>query len=569
MTYKKQVTMLHLSMFVMIIIITFFVFYRAMVHLRGQIDEIKISAVFQVKQIGKDYDLLLESNEELLANDLREKLTELSSKMNLKTKNSDIWNLAEEMELDLILVADMKGNILGSTEPNLKDISIASRIPEYASFVNEPSNQKRIITDRVGLLFNTGKLYKAAWLIDPAKDKVCIVATDFRKYLENTRSASYSDYLLGGYFNSVTRNVMLVDDISLYYEQGAKIFTDTGEENLEMEDLTENAYETVESQVIDNMQSIVIPYTLSGMSEFNRLWLKIRFDGEKIKEVSMNLLLRTLFSFVILVLVIYFAIYMFFKNLLDERDKLIIKVINSLKKDEFDEKVLERDVFSKEIEMGILDLSHRFVEKYKHFGTLAEEKETIIARLHLQLENEQQKQLSLQKHLILAQQTCDQMQRYDKITGLPNRDTMRDYLYYERERAERDKKGYCLVMLKIANFPELINQYGEDFGNYLLNKAGAQMRALLRKQDQIGRWANAEYLLLLPLTNSEGIRLVIARVEQMLADTEFFWQESTIYLSILCGGSVYKTGMSADESLKQVQLALVEAVNTGRDAIIG
>ncbi|MCF7920204.1 MAG: GGDEF domain-containing protein [Candidatus Cloacimonetes bacterium] len=568
MTYRKQKTALHLLMLVLIIIITFFVFYGAMVHLREQLDEIRLNAVHQVEQIGRDYDLLLESNEKILAKDMSNVMSAIIRRISVSGKPDNFEELSAEKDIDFLIITDWEGNILSCTRDDILDNNINERIPEFQEYINTPGNQNKVIVDRVGLLFDHTRLYKAAWYIDPAQKRIYIIASDFRNFLEKTRSIGFSDYLLGDYFNSVTRSVMMVSDISLYYEQGTRIYTDSGEENLEMEELTASAYENIESQVFNNYESIVIPYHLNEMSNLNHLWLKISFDRDKIRQISMNLLLRTLFSFVILILVIYLGLYLFFKNLQSEREKLVYNVIESIRRNEFNDEVLEKGVFSKELEDGILELYERFTSQSQTSEREIEEKDSTIELLHKELDIEIRKGATLQRQLLQAQQSCEQMQRFDKVTGLPNRDTMRDYLYYERERAERDKRGFCLVILKLTNFPALVKIHGIDFGNYLLNKAGTKLRTLLRTQDQIGRWAENEYLMLLPLTTSEGVRLVINRIERLLKETEFYQEETRIRLEILCGGSVYVAGLTAEECLRQVQMAILEAENLGRNAII-
>lgn len=567
MTYRKQTISLHLLMVLMIIIISMFVFYKSMVRLRGQLDEIRINSVHQIQQVGREYDMILQSNEKLLAESLNKGMSSVREAVQ-KDGYGKLWETAKSNKLDKIIITDMKGEILASANPNNNEQNITHRIPEFVSFIDESYNQNRILVDRVGMLIEPDRLYKTAFYVDVSENLVYIAAVDFQKWLEKENGISFSNYLLRDYFNSLSHSIMLVSDVSLYYEQGAELHSEGGEENLEMFDLTDYAYESIESQIFNNKETIIVPYHLVGMSDMNRLWLKINFDIHKIRQISTNLLLRTLLSFVILAMVIYLSIFFFYRNMREERKRWILDVIEKVKNDEFDENTIEKGVFDEEIEKGIFSLTKSINIHSEAIRKKLADNESAVGKLRRQLESEKAKEVSMQKQMKALETSCEQLQRYDTVTGLPNKDTMRDIIIYERERAERTKKEFSLMILKIVNHQDLQTEYGEDMGNYLLNKIGAKLKALLRKQDQVARWGDSEYMLLMPMTHSEGLRCVVARVEQMLDETEFFWQERRIILEQKMGAALFKSGMPAENLIKQTEVAIADAVNKKQNIII-
>ena len=208
-------------MLLLITVSTILVFYKALVHLREQIDEMKINSVYRVRQITEDYDMLLLSNEEIL----NDKLESVSDKLIREIDNSSDITLmhlddtAIRYDLDFIIVTDMDGKVIASTDMKLKASDIIKIIPDYKNLIAQGKESDGLMIDRVGLLTDNKTLYKSAWSVEENKNRVIVFAIDMPKYLEDNNSESFANYLFGGYFDNVSKSILMVSKIMLYFEQ--------------------------------------------------------------------------------------------------------------------------------------------------------------------------------------------------------------------------------------------------------------------------------------------------------------------------------------------------------------
>ena len=167
-----------------------------------------------------------------------------------------------------------------------------------------------------------------------------------------------------------------------------------------------------------------------------------------------------------------------------------------------------------------------------------------------------------------ARRQGELLQRTDRVTGLPNRETLMEYLDYESARADREKAEFSLMLVKIRDLAGLKNDFGQSFTDYLINKTGSKLRTTLRRQDRLGRWSDEEFLMILPSTGSIGIRQLIGKLDEVIAGTEFYRDNKQIKLGLDFGGTIYRPGSKVGDCLRQTKVALQEAEHSGNPSII-
>ena len=209
---RKHNVAFHLVMLLLITVSTILVFYKALVHLREQIDEIKINSVYRVRQITEDYDMLLLSNEEILNDKLESVSDKVISEIN---RSSDITvmhldDTAMRYGLDFIMVAEMDGRVIASTDMNLKGKDLTEIIPAYKNMITQGEESGELVIDRVGLLTDNKNLYKSAWSVEEDKNRVTVFAIDMPKYLKENNSETFAEYLFCGYFDNLAESILMV-----------------------------------------------------------------------------------------------------------------------------------------------------------------------------------------------------------------------------------------------------------------------------------------------------------------------------------------------------------------------
>ncbi len=88
--------------------------------------------------------------------------------------------------------------------------------------------------------------------------------------------------------------------------------------------------------------------------------------------------------------------------------------------------------------------------------------------------------------------------RTDKLTGLANRDALLQQLRRRIERAREDRRSPPLAVLFIDlnRFKQINDRYGHDAGDLALQEIAERLRASVRAEDTVARYAGDEFVIL-------------------------------------------------------------------------
>ena len=103
------------------------------------------------------------------------------------------------------------------------------------------------------------------------------------------------------------------------------------------------------------------------------------------------------------------------------------------------------------------------------------------------------------------------MAQYDALTDLPNRALFNDRLVAALSLARRDGHSVALLLIDLDRFKPVNDALGHQVGDLLLQAAARRMQACLRESDSIGRIGGDEFVVLLPVVNSESDAITVGR----------------------------------------------------------
>jgi diguanylate cyclase len=180
------------------------------------------------------------------------------------------------------------------------------------------------------------------------------------------------------------------------------------------------------------------------------------------------------------------------------------------------------------------------------------------------------------KFLVRTKRTQDQLRAsearvrylayYDPLTGLPNRQRLRQILESQVEWAARRQRGVAMLILDVDNFSRVNDTQGPDAGDMLLKEVANRLQHCLRDGEKAGipDWDDAEegvikdwvvrtggdeFGLILPgVATADGAENVARRVQLALA-RPFVIAEQEVPLSAAIGISIYPLDAASAETL--------------------
>jgi diguanylate cyclase (GGDEF)-like protein/PAS domain S-box-containing protein len=165
-----------------------------------------------------------------------------------------------------------------------------------------------------------------------------------------------------------------------------------------------------------------------------------------------------------------------------------------------------------------------------------------------------------------AQERITELANFDTVTGLANRNLLRDELRLALASAERYKRKLALLFLDLDRFKTINDSLGHAAGDMVLAQVALRLRAIVGKQDILSRLGGDEFVLVLAdLPNGLVAGDVAERILASFAEP-FVLEAGNFATSTSIGISVYPDdGHDADELIKNADVAMYQAKSNGRN----
>ncbi len=148
--------------------------------------------------------------------------------------------------------------------------------------------------------------------------------------------------------------------------------------------------------------------------------------------------------------------------------------------------------------------------------------------------------------------------RTDILTGLHDRDAMKETLGYEVARSNRSQQAFSIILTKVDDFSGICERHGDRCGDWVLVTVANLLRRVLREQDHSSRWANEEYLLILPDTDSQGGGIAAERIRIEIDRSAYLFDGEKIDFTLTFAVVVFDGTQGMARCLED----LYEAVNS-------
>jgi diguanylate cyclase (GGDEF)-like protein len=164
-----------------------------------------------------------------------------------------------------------------------------------------------------------------------------------------------------------------------------------------------------------------------------------------------------------------------------------------------------------------------------------------------------------------AEQRLQHGALHDDLTGLPNRALFMDRVEQALRRSSRDRHGtVAILFLDIDGFKLVNDSLGHDAGDQLLVALSRRLLAALGPDDTVARIGGDEFTLLLEMVEEEREAMTLARRLQLLLAEPFDVDGRELFVSASIGISHSSRPLSADELLRNSDIAMFDAKRRGR-----
>jgi len=158
-----------------------------------------------------------------------------------------------------------------------------------------------------------------------------------------------------------------------------------------------------------------------------------------------------------------------------------------------------------------------------------------------------------------------QIARTDVLSGLANRNALREYLDRLIADSRRTKKEFAFLFLDLDHFKDVNDALGHNIGDELLKKVASVIQEVLRSNDFVARVGGDEFVIVLHQHNSLiELTTIIKRIQERLSQT-WLVQTHPIDITSSVGVAFFpKDGEDIGSLMQHADIAMYEAKNKGR-----
>ncbi|SHJ34842.1 PAS domain S-box-containing protein/diguanylate cyclase (GGDEF) domain-containing protein [Malonomonas rubra DSM 5091] len=165
-----------------------------------------------------------------------------------------------------------------------------------------------------------------------------------------------------------------------------------------------------------------------------------------------------------------------------------------------------------------------------------------------------------------AQQEIQYLAHHDSLTGLPNRNLLKDRVEQNLARARRNNSKSAFLFLDFDRFKNINDSLGHSVGDGVLQEVAKRLKTCLREEDTVARVGGDEFVILLADLEDERAVANVAQKVTELGTTPYEVKGQKFRLTISIGISVFPNdGDNFESLLKNADSAMYHAKNAGRN----
>lgn len=161
------------------------------------------------------------------------------------------------------------------------------------------------------------------------------------------------------------------------------------------------------------------------------------------------------------------------------------------------------------------------------------------------------------------------LSQVDGLTGVYRRNALDDRISEEIRRASAFRTTLGFMIVDIDHFKKLNDRYGHQFGDLVLKRVGALLRAGVYETDFVGRYGGEEFGIILPRADFAGVLRKAEAIRGRIEEENFSQGLETVRITVSIGIAHFpRDGAGARELIAGADKALYTAKETGRNKVV-
>jgi len=155
---------------------------------------------------------------------------------------------------------------------------------------------------------------------------------------------------------------------------------------------------------------------------------------------------------------------------------------------------------------------------------------------------------------------------HDALTGLPNRNLLKDRLQQAIAQTDRSEDSVALLFLDLDHFKLINDSLGHAEGDRMLLDVAERLRSCVREGDTVSRHGGDEFVLVLQkIDQMHHVASICEKILQTIANP-FSIQGHSFHVTCSIGIALYpQDGRDAETLFKYADMALYQAKDRGRN----
>jgi diguanylate cyclase (GGDEF)-like protein/PAS domain S-box-containing protein len=163
----------------------------------------------------------------------------------------------------------------------------------------------------------------------------------------------------------------------------------------------------------------------------------------------------------------------------------------------------------------------------------------------------------------------EHLARIDWLTGILNRSHFFSLADHEFMNAVRFERPIALLMFDIDHFKLVNDQYGHPVGDMVLHRIAQTAARQIRAADVIGRYGGEEFIVLLPMTNSQQALIIANRILSEIGSLRVETDRGVVAATISLGlAERTPDDNSVEQVIDRADQAMYAAKRGGRNRVV-